>query len=174
MRSGIKAEDELTDEEIAKLSVESDYRTTLEYLYVYASLRPRSEKEISDWFRKRKVHESLQPKLIQKLKDQDLYGDKKFAKWWIGQRLQFKSKSQRELEQELRLKGVSREIIAEALSGFTISDVDAIKKLLEKNAYKWQKLGDREKKRKQTEYLARKGFGWSDIRRAIDDLEQID
>lgn len=169
VKSGIKVEGEITDEQITKLTLDSDYRTTLERLYIYASLRPRSEKEIHDWFRRKDVHQSLQPKLIGKLKKYELYDDKKFAVWWLGQRLSFKSKSKRELEQELRMKGISREIINEVLSDFEISDVGSAKQLLAKNAYKWSKLGEKDAKRKKTEYLARKGFGWSDIKKAIDD-----
>lgn len=169
VKSGIKVETELTESEIASLIEQSQYRTNLEYLYIYANLRPRSEKEIRDWLRRKEVHESIHSKLIAKLKKYDLYDDKKFAVWWVGQRLQFRSKSKRELEQELRMKGVSREIANEVLSDFEISDVNAAKKLLDKNAYKWQKFGEKDRKRKQTEYLARKGFSYDDIKTAIDD-----
>ncbi|MFC1649296.1 RecX family transcriptional regulator [Patescibacteria group bacterium] len=173
MKSGLKVGGELSDEQIETLVGESEYKVNLDKLYNYAMLRPRSENEIDNWFKRKKVNESARPRLIEKLNKHDLYGDERFARWWVKQRLEFKSKSKRELEKELRSKGIKKDTIDNTLAEFEFDDISSAKKLLVKNSYKWLKFDERIARKKKSEYLLRKGFRWDDIKRAIDDSEQM-
>ena len=81
MKLGLKVEQELADEEIQKMHKEAEFQKTLDKLLRFATLRPRSEKEVRDWFRRRKVHESLHKDLFDRLNRLELIDDKKFAEW---------------------------------------------------------------------------------------------
>ena len=165
MKLGLKVEQELSEKEVEEIVKKAELQKTYDKLLRFGTLRPRSEKEINQWFRKHKVHESLHEELLEKLKKLDLVDDKKFAQWWIEQRIQFKNKSKRELQYELRAKGIDRYIIEDVLAENDIDDEKNAKKLLQKNKYKWEKLSDGEARRKKSEYLARKGFGWDVIKK---------
>jgi regulatory protein len=161
--SGIKLNKEYKEEEIEKIIKKAEFQKTFDKLLKFAMLRPRSEKEIEDYFRRKKIHESMHEELIGKLTHLELLDDAKFAAWWIEQRKTFKPKGKRALESELRQKGIGKEIISTALSDSPINEEKIAKELLNRNAYKWARYQGREKKQKMSQFLARKGFGWDII-----------
>jgi len=165
VKLGLKVEQSLEDEEIKKIIKKAEFQKTYDYLLKFAMLRPRSEKEIKDWFRRKKTPESLHQDLFSKLKGLDLIDDEKFAMWWVEQRLEFRNKSKRDLEYELRMKGIKKDIIDNVLSKIEINEEEIAKDLLRKKLYRWKLLPDTEKKRKISEFLARKGFGWDIIKK---------
>src|SRR4030042_2813756 len=167
VKLGLKVEQSLEDEEIKKIIKKAEFQKTYDYLLKFAMLRPRSEKEIKDWLKRKKTPESLHKDLFSKLKGLDLIEDEEFAKWWVEQRLEFKNKSKRDLEYELRMKGIEKEIIDNVLYKLKINEEEIAKELLRKKIYRWKALPDSEKKRKMSEYLARKGFGWDIIKKTI-------
>ena len=168
VKLGLKVEQEFTDEEIEKIIKKAEFQKVYDKILRFASLRPRSEKEYIGWLRKHKVHEKLHEELFNKLKYLEFLNDKKFAVWWIGQRQAFRPKSKRILSQELRLKGIKREIIDEVLSETKLDELGTAKKLLAKKKYLWERLNSREKRVKMSNYLVRNGFGWDVIREVLD------
>lgn len=131
----IKVGQELTDKQVKSLVHISQFQRLLEKAINFISLRPRSEKEISEYLRKkaghfdRKTVGQLVPtsnreqggnKLIEavlaRLRQLSLVNDFEFAKWWIEQRLAFRPKGRRALEMELRQKGVAEGLIGEVLA----------------------------------------------------------
>lgn len=163
LKLGLKVEQELTEAEIEEIVKKSEFQKTLDKLLKFAMLRPRSEKEIIDWFYRKKTPEVVQQDLFNRLKSLDLINDKKFAEWWIGQRMQFKSKSKRELVYELKNKGIKREVVDEVIDSAEIDEERIARDLLEKKMYKWQGLPSFERNRKISEFLGRRGFGWDVI-----------
>jgi regulatory protein len=148
----LKVDQELTEEEIAEIVKKAEFQKTYDKLLRFTMVRPRSEKEITDYFRRKKVHDSMHEKLVEKLKHLELLDDAKFAKWWLDQRANFKPKPKRILIQELRIKGINKEIIDEVLG--------EERDLIERKAYKWKGLEPKIAKQKMSQYLAGKGFGW--------------
>jgi regulatory protein len=156
----LKVNQELTDKEIEEIVKKAEFQKTLDKLLRFAMVRPRSEKEVSDYFRRKQVHESMHDKLIEKLKHLELLDDAKFAKWWIGQRQSFRPKPKRILNQELRIKGIKPEIIEQVMGTEEIDEEKMAKELLAKKMYKWKNLESREAHQKMSQYLAGKGFSW--------------
>lgn len=161
----LRINQELTQEEIEKIVRKAEFQKSLDKVLRFATVRPRSEKEIRDYFKRKKYHISIYDSLLEKLKHFELLDDFKFAKWWVDQRLQFRAKSKRVLQIELRQKGITKEIIDEVLEGTIIDEEKMAKELLEKKMYKWDKLEPRVAKQKMSQYLAGKGFGWNVISR---------
>jgi len=164
---GLKIGQDFTQEKIEEIIKKAEFQKTLDKLLRFATLRPRSEKEIKDYLKRKKVHQSLNEELFNRLKRMDLINDKAFTEWWIEQRLQFKFKSKRDLANELNMKGIEKEIIKDLLTKAPIDEEKAVGKLLEKYSYRWQKLPANKAKQKKIEYLARKGFTWEVIDRVI-------
>lgn len=167
----LKVDQEFSEEEIKKIIEKADFQKTYNKLLRFATLRPRSYKEITDWFKRKEVAMHFHEKLIAKLTKLELLDDDKFAKWWVEQRLQFKLKSQKELIYELKVKGINQKIINNLVHEvFSKEQEDmTIKKLLDKNSYKWDKFENRVKRHKMLEFLVRKGFSYGDGKRAIDE-----
>lgn len=167
VKAGIKVEKEFSEEEIAKIIKKAELAITYEKLLRFASLRPRSEKEINGWLTRKKVHQSLHKELFSRLKHLELIDDTAFAKWWIEQRTAFRPKGKRALEAELRQKGIDREIITEVLAETPLNEEKLARDLVEKKAYKWQNLPSREAKIKKSRFLAGKGFSWEVIEKVL-------
>ncbi len=164
---GLKINQELTQKEVEEIIKKAEFQKTWDKLLRFAMLRPRSEKEIKDYFKRKEVHESMHDELFDKLKHFELIDDIKFAKWWIDQRTNFKPKSKRIIIQELRMKGISTDNIDDAFGETVIDEEKLAKDLVEKKLYKWTGLDERVKKQKISQYLAGKGFSWEVIEKIV-------
>ncbi|HKB88417.1 MAG TPA: RecX family transcriptional regulator [Patescibacteria group bacterium] len=159
----LKVDQELTETEVEDIVKKAEYQKTLDKLLRFAMIRPRSEKEVMDYFRRKKVHESLYEALLEKLNHLELLDDLKFAKWWVDQRQNFKPKTKRILKIELTKKGIVKEIIDNVLEETVVDEQKMAQDLLTRKAYKWKNLEPRLAKQKMSQYLAGKGFGWDII-----------
>lgn len=161
---GLKVGQELTAEKVEEIVKKAEFQKTYDKILRFASMRPRSRKEFGVWLVKHKIPSSLNAGLFERLERLELIGDKKFASWWVTQRIRFKNKSKRALEMELRQKGVKKEVISEVLSEEQIDEKSMAKKLLKKKERLWSSLDEFTKRRKKSEYLLRNGFSWDSIR----------
>lgn len=161
MKLQLKVNQELTQEEINEIIKKAEFQKCLDKTLRFAMTRPRSLKEIKDYFRRKEVPESIKIEILNKLKKLELLNDQKFAKWWVEQRQTFSPKAKRILNNELRIKGVSSEIISNTLEDTEIDEFKIAKELIAKKSYKWQKYNEKERKQKISQYLVGKGFDWN-------------
>jgi regulatory protein len=159
----LRVNQELTEKEIEEIVKKAEYQKDLDKTLRFAMVRPRSKKEFIDYFKRKDFDASMHHMLIEKLIHLELLDDTKFAKWWIDQRIQFKNKSKRIIQMELRQKGIGKEIIDEAFGETVIDEEKMAKELLTKKMYKWKNLEPRLAKQKMAQYLAGKGFSWDVI-----------
>lgn len=160
VKLGLRVEQELTEEKIKEIVKKAEFQKTFDKLLKFAMLRPRSEKEIQDWLRRKKIHESLHNELFNQLKRLDLIDDEKFARWWVEQRQSFRPKPKRILDFELRIKGIGSETIKEALGESEIDEKTIAIELLKKKDRGWDE-------RKMMNYLAGHGFDWESARDSV-------
>lgn len=148
----------------------------------FLSYRPRSEKELKDYLKKklakgqsssgRKADSLLIDKILLKLYENKFLDDKEFVKWWIEQRTKFKTKGLKFIRLELLRKGVSKDIVDDVIKsseGAIDNDLTRAKKILEKRIRKYTGLAQKELYQKLGAFLARRGFDWDTIKKAIDD-----
>ena len=83
----------------------------------------------------------------------------------FGKLTNFKSK--KEIQFELRSKGISNEVIKNVLDGFEIDEEQIVKDLIKQKKYKWEKYEKKVREQKMKEYLMRKGFGWNIISKMV-------
>lgn len=138
----------------------------------YISLRPRSEKEIVDYLKKKKTPEDVSTKIIARLKEHKFLDDELFAKMWVDGRTRAKPRSKWLLTRELKEKGVSSEIIESVLLSTVdvTSDLSLAKDAIRKRIVKYKDLTRQEIYQKVGGFLARRGFNWETSKRAIDEL----
>jgi len=126
-----------------------------EKLARFVAIRPRSEREVDVWLRKKKVDTREALELKEKLRTLDLLDDLAFATWWIDQRNTFRPKSKKLLVYELRQKGVNNDTINQALSESDFNEAELIKKVAAKYAQRSSE--------KLAALLQRRGFSWETI-----------
>jgi len=163
----LKVDQELTEKQVEEIVKKAESQKSLDKVLRFATVRPRSEKEIRDYFKRKKYHISIYDSLLEKLKHLELIDDEKFAKWWVEQRQNFKPKAVRVLRLELRQKGINKETVDEVLDSVVIDEGKMARELLEKKAYKWKNLEPRIAKQKMSQYLAGKGFGWDVVEKVV-------
>lgn len=127
----------------------------------YVAMRPRSEWELADYFKRKGVDEDAARQITQRLRELDLLSDLAFARAWVASRRLLKATSKRRLVLELKQKHVPDEIITEVLAEDETDERTVLKALIEKKRRRYpddQKL---------MQYLARQGFGYDDIKAAL-------
>lgn len=171
LKHGVKKDKEIDEERVRKLKEESDLEKVYGRLLRFSTIRPRSEKEIKLWFKRKNVDSLLVSQVFNKLKNTGLVDDETFAKWWIEQRKEFRPKSKIALTSELKQKGISGEVISKILGEMDISsELEFAKRVALKKLRVLSGLPFDEKKRKLLGFLGRRGFSWETAKKAIDEI----
>ena len=158
----IKVGLELDEHDVAKLKkISSDGKLKMRMIE-WLALRPRSERELKDYLRKKAVDEELQITLISTAQKYNWQNDKTFTKWWIEQRTR-KKRSKTFIVSELRSKGIASDIIDASFINSSFSELEQLKELIAKKRTLAKFTDDK----KLTEYLMRQGFRYSDIVEAL-------
>lgn len=171
---GLKVGQEYTDEQLAEFEQASAYGKLYAQALEYCLSRPHSELEVVQYLRRktqptRAKDGELRPGMSQEIADQVLVrlkerryiDDTEFTRYWVENRRQIKGASRRRLTQELRHKGVAPAVIDEALAGSERCDEDELQKVIAKKRSRYPD------EQKLIAYLARQGFQFDDIKRAL-------
>jgi regulatory protein len=105
---------------------------------------------------------------LEKLTAYGYLNDERFAELWIENRLAHRPRGKRMLEQELRQKGIDREIVQETVGGMEIDDRAAALDVANKRLKSVQGLPPDEQKKKLTGILARRGFDYGTIKATLE------
>lgn len=130
----------------------------------YVMIRPRSERELRDYARRKQWSPQNTEAVVEKLKTRRYLNDHTFAKAWVESRRLTKATSARKLRLELKQKGVTDDTIAEVLAASTHTDTDALGKIIAKKQRLARYQNDPQK---LMQYLARQGFSFDDIKQAL-------
>lgn len=164
--TGIRLGRDYTAEELEQLQRESAfgkaYARALEYVY----RRPRSEKELRDYAWRKQWEPAMTERVIDRLRQKGHVDDAKFAAAWVRHRAMGKPTSARKVQMELRQKGVTDDLINQALAGEdSFDETAALRQLLAK---KYSRYPDPQKR---IAYLVRQGYGFEAVKQAIADYE---
>ena len=165
MSSGLASGQELDAAQLAALKDTAAQDKVYGNALRYAAMRPRSEWELVTYMQRKKVDEPQAEQVMQKLRDLHLLDDRAFAESWVNSRRLLKATSKRKLQQELQQKRVALRIIDEVLQADQADERDVLLELITK---KHARYPDRAK---FMQYLARQGFGYEDIKSALDRFE---
>ncbi len=168
IRIGLRVNQRLTENEAKEIIRISELQKSFDKTLRFVMTRPRSLKEVKDYFKRKEIDSSLHKNILERIEKLELLDDQKFAKWWVDQRLEFKHKSKKDITFELRQKGIDTNIIKNVLDDSEIDELKIAKELIVKKNYKWDRYGESERRQKITQYLAGKGFSWDIISQAVD------
>jgi regulatory protein len=159
------------------INFEKFYKASLNYL----SFRPRSEKEIRDYLKRKtqnvkpQIDEKIIERIIESLKKSKFIDDEEFARRFIEQRIKIKHKAWRIIKFELRQKGISSELIdniqnsENSEDAVSNNDFKSALELAERKMPRFAKIQDKRKiYEKLGRYLASKGFDWDTVKAVID------
>ena len=182
VKEGLKIEQELSEEEIQRLIKENEFQKVYDRVLNFFSYRPRSEKELSDWFVRKEIGEEIQKMVIPKIKELGLLNDEEFARWWLEQRATFRPAGKRLLKLELQRKGISGDIIVKLLDCYfersekqgsyiaKDSEKESAKKIAEKKLNTLKRFSGLELKQKLSAHLVRRGFDWETVKEVVDEI----
>ena len=178
---GVKVGNEYTEEQLAELENESQFGKLYMRALEYSLMRPHSQYELSQYlYRKTRdtltktgsikkgVSKALTERVYDRIILKGYVNDEAFARYWVENRQLRKGISKRKLQAELAAKGVDRSIVESLLSETERSDEEEIQKIIEKKAGRYAD------EQKLTAYLARQGFGYEDIKQAIENSKKSD
>ena len=171
---GIKIGKDYSEEELRALETESQFGKVYARALEYCLMRPHSSREVRDYlYRKTRdtrtktgdvkkgVAPEITARVFDRLVEKGYIDDEKFARYWVENRNMTKGASRRKLQAELQSKGVDSAIIERQLAGSSRSEDDELAKVITK---KRNRYADDQK---FMQYLARQGFGYDDIKRAL-------
>ena len=149
----------------------------------FLSYRPRSEKEVKDYLKKKSFFakamegqeknnlESVIDSIINKLKEQKFLNDEEFVKWWIEQRTTIKPKASRLIKIELKQKGIAKDLIDKIFEESSSSDLEKATVLAKRRIKRYSHISDRKKLYdKLGRFLASRGFNYETIKEVIDQI----
>ena len=126
-------------------------------------MRRRSRWEMESYLQGKDASPDLSKQIVNKLTDLGFIDDLAFTRAWVENRHLLRPTSKRKLQQELRAKRVPNEIIDKVLRADETSDRDELRTMIERKR-RQTKYQDNDK---LMQYLARQGFGYEDIKSAL-------
>ena len=160
--------DELDIEEIILADqVNKAYQASINYL----SYRMRSKKEISQYLREKEIEPFVVTEILTKLENQGYINDKEFALAYVRTQVNTTLKGPEVVVQELYEKGIDQVIIDEALLDYPFEiELEHAMKLIEKAESKYKKDSFQIRKQKIEMALKRKGYRFSTIQQAWNEM----
>jgi regulatory protein len=113
---GLHLNQELSQAEIEKIKEAESLQQAIEYAINYLSYRPRSQEEVRRHLRKKETPPEIIEAVLAHLQSLNYLNDRAFAAFWVENREQFNPRGSQALRNELRLKGVDREIVEETIN----------------------------------------------------------
>ncbi len=152
---------ELSEKQIADMLKRDEFDGAFHRANHFLGYKPRTSGEVTRKLLMLKYNDETVHEVIEKLTEQNLLDDKRFATQWVEERSSFKPKGKKVLAMELKRKNVDPEIIQQALVNLDSEG------LALKAAHEYaQKLSEADRvkfKQRISGFLIRRGFEYSDI-----------
>ncbi|MCX6053599.1 MAG: RecX family transcriptional regulator [Chloroflexi bacterium] len=158
----LKIGDSLSEEKVDSLRRSDLEEVAFQKAIKFVDYRARTEKEIRQRLNQKGIGPEEIETVIQRLRENGLIEDQKYAKMWIENRNEFHPRSQRLIRYELRNKGITEEMIDHALEG-SAKDIDQAEAAAIRFARKLTNLEWLEFRKKLSAFLARRGFSYGTI-----------
>lgn len=141
--------------------------------YRYLTYRPRSRAEIVQKLRDREFDEAIIEAALADLERLGYVNDRQFAGQWAASRARLGGFGRRRIEQELKKKGIDREIIKRTLQEVCgdHAEVEIAKKTAERKLASMKALDRETRRRRLAGFLERKGFPFDIIHVVLKDTE---
>lgn len=163
--AGLRVGQEISQADLEKLDERDEVHRARERVLRLLARRPYSSAEITRYLRRHQIDGEIIQNVIDDLTEAKLIDDDAFAAYWVEQRETFRPRSRLALRQELGQKGIDREIVADALS--EVDEIDAARRVAQKQAGRWRGLPEAEWRTKLTRYLMRQGYPYDIVSEVV-------
>ena len=167
---GLAVGDELSAERVAALQAMDDVSKATEAALRLLTVRPRSEREVRDRLRRKGYGAAAIDATIAKLEGWRYLDDAEFARAWVANREANQPRGRRLLEQELRQKGVEREVVRDTIAAADLDEAQTALDLGRAKLRSYSSLDPAVARRRLGAYLARRGYGYDIVRPTLDRL----
>ena len=182
---GLKIGKEYSEEELSELETESQFGKLYGRALEYCFMRPHSAKEVRDYLYrktltrkvksrktgefsdKKGVSKEVATRVFERLAKKGYIDDEKFAHYWVENRQQTKGISFRKIKAELQAKGVDSSTIDKQLRETSRLEDDEIRKVIVKKRDRYTD------EQKFIQYLARQGFSYDLIKKALAESNEL-
>jgi regulatory protein len=168
LQLGLRVGQELTAEQVEQLRHDEALQQAVDRAFNYLSFRPRSREEVRRYLRRKETPPELIEPVLERLDALNLVNDQEFASFWIASREQFKPKGARAIKNELRMKGVARDVTDELVD--ETQDEERAMLAGRTKALSLLRLPNMDYKTFQARlgsFLQRRGFGYSVSTRTV-------
>ena len=141
-------------------------RQALDIAVTMLARRPRSEREVRQRLKQRKLDAAIADHTIERLRAARLLDDAGYARTYAESRDRTSPRSRRLLVQELRANGVDSAVATDAVG--ELSDTDAAHRLASSRMRSLARLDQQTFRARLSGLLRRRGFGWDVIRRTVE------
>lgn len=151
----------LDDEKIARLQAEDAREKAYQQAILFLSYRARSEAEVRKNLEKHGIPLAVIDETVERLRQERLVNDERFAQEWVANRSEFRPRSRRALGIELKQKGLTEATIksaTQAVDEEALAYAAAQKRLRRLDGLEWHEF-----RQKLSEFLARRGFEYEII-----------
>ena len=169
---GLKKGRSLSEAEIADIQLEESKRHAKDRAIRFLSFRDRSEKEVVDKLRSLKLEDPVINWVMDELKRMQLIDDQRFARAFAQNKMITKPMGEYLLRRELTAKGITEVVAQQAIDQIyqEYEPVALAKELAIKQAKKNRRLEPVKLKKRVSDFLLRRGFGWDIIHDVMDEL----
>lgn len=167
-RGGLQIGDELDTGAITRLLADDDVARATEAALHFLAYRARSEQEVRSRLKRGAFSPEAIDATIVKLNDWRYLDDADFARRWVESRASGKPRGQRLLQQELRQKGIDAETSKQVIAEADLDEVSAATELARKRLSAMTGEDPLATRRKISAYLARRGYGFDVVRKALE------
>lgn len=168
LQMGLAVDQELTSAQLAQLRSEEELQRAVDRALNYLSFRPRSQTEVRQFLRRKATPPELIDGVMERLNRLNLVNDHDFASFWMQNREQFSPRGAQALKNELRMKGVARDVVDELVD--EEQDEERAIRAGRKKALSLLRLPDMDFntfRNRLGSFLQRRGFGYEVSTRTV-------
>lgn len=165
---GIKIDNEYDEASIKELIHNCQYKKAFNDACRILSARPKTRMEMENKL-KLKYDDAVIDEVVKKLQEYDYLNDTEFVRLWVEERKRLKPAGKKKIANELRAKGIEKQVVDEAIEQLIPDDLDTAVDIIKKRI---SRAGgapeDRKSIQKLYRYLLYRGFDYDTIHRALE------
>jgi regulatory protein len=176
LQFGLKKGDQLTEQQIEKILLNEERKKAKDRALNFLSYRDRSEKEIQTKLKDVGYDEQIIDWVLKELKRLKFLDDKRFAQSYAQTQMITRPMGEYFLKRELKQKGIDSELIEQTVEKiYEEKDQFSVAiELAQQRKKRYQNIDDMKMKKRVSDFLLRRGFGWDVVSEVLEhwgDLE---
>lgn len=158
---------ELSEAEIKKLQTNDEVEVGFNQALNFLSYRSRSMAEMTRYLEGKGYAPGTLKIVLERLEEEGLLNDDRFAKEWVENRNTFRPRSQSQLRAELRFKGLAETSIETALEESGVDDAALAIAAARKQAHRYLSSDYEIYRKKLGNALLRRGFSYATVNETL-------